>query len=79
MELEFKIKFKSTFQALMKNEVITAITNIPDDPLNKTTLFLLELDNKSKAEKQLDTMFLNYSLRKNIAIEDLKTNLFGKR
>ncbi|MDO8951194.1 MAG: hypothetical protein Q7U86_01150 [Draconibacterium sp.] len=73
MELEFKIKFKSKFQSLMKNEVITAITNIPADPSNKTTLFLLELDNKSKAEKQLDTMLLNYVQRKEIAVEDLKT------
>ena len=73
MELEFKINFKSTFQAFMKNEAIAAITNIPADPLNKTTLFLLELDNKSKTEKQLDTMLFNYTLRKNIAIEDLKS------
>lgn len=73
MELEFKINFKKTFQSIIKNEAIAAITNIPADPLNKTTLFLLELDNKSKAEKQLDTMLLNYTLRQNIAIEDLKT------
>jgi hypothetical protein len=73
MEMDFKINFKNTFQTLMKNEVITAITTIPTDPLNKTTLFLLELDNKSKAEKQLDTMLLNYAIRKEIAVDDLKT------
>ena len=73
MEMDFKIKFKNTFQTLIKNELITAITTIPTDPLNKTTLFLLELNNKSKAEKQLDTMLINYAIRKEIAVDDMKT------
>ncbi len=73
MGAEFKIDFKNTFQKLIKNEAIVAITNIPADPANKTTLFLLELDNKSKAEKQLDSMLLNYAQRKQLMPDDLKT------
>jgi hypothetical protein len=75
IELDFKIKFKNKFQSLVKNEMIVANTNIPADPVNKTTLFLLELDNKSKAEKQLDTMLMNYAQRKEITVEDLKTTI----
>ncbi|HSO86647.1 MAG TPA: hypothetical protein VLQ91_08865 [Draconibacterium sp.] len=73
MEVEFKIDFKNTIQKLIRNEAIVAITNIPADPVNKTTLFLLELDNKSKAEKQLDTMMLNYAQRKELLVDDFKT------
>jgi hypothetical protein len=75
IELDFKIKFKIKFQSLLKNELIVANTNIPADPVNKTTLFLLELDNKSKAEKQLDTMLMNYAQRKEIPVDDLKTTI----
>jgi hypothetical protein len=75
IELDLKINFKSRFQALLKNELIVANTNIPADPANKTTLFLLELDNKSKAEKHLDTMLMNYALKKEISVEDLQTTI----
>jgi len=73
MEADFKIDFKTTFQALIKNEAIVATTNIPTDPVNRTTLFLLELNSKSKAEKQIDTMMLNYALKKEIMVDDLQT------
>ena len=75
IELDLKIKFKIKFQSLLKNELIVANTNIPADPVNKTTLFLLELDNKTKAEKQLDTMLMNYAQSKEISVEDLKTTV----
>jgi len=75
MEIDLKGKFKSKFQSLLKNELIVANTTIPADPVNKTTLFLLELDNKSKAEKQLDTMLMNFAQRKEITVEDLKTTI----
>jgi hypothetical protein len=75
IELDLKVNFKSKFQSLLKNELIAANTNIPADPVNKTTLFLLELDSKSKAEKQLDTMLINYAQREEITVEDLKTTI----
>lgn len=74
-EIDLKIKFKNKFQSLVKSELIVANTNIPVNPADKTTLFLLELENKSKAEKQLDTMLLNYAQRKEISVEDLKTTI----
>lgn len=73
MESDFKIDFKNTIQKLVKNEAIVAITNIPADPVNKTTLFLLELDSKSKAEKLLDSMMLNFAQRKELLVDDFKT------
>jgi hypothetical protein len=73
METDLKIDFRNKFQAMVKNEIIVATTTIPADPANKTTLFLLELDNKSKAEKQLDTMLLNYAQRKELMVDDFKS------
>lgn len=76
IELGLEINFKNKFQSLLKNELIVANTNIPPNPDNRTTLFLLEMNNKSKAEKQLDTMLMNYAQKKEIPVEDLKNTIW---
>ena len=73
MEADLRIDFKETFQAMVKNEMIVAVTNIPAETAQKTTYFIVDVNGKSKTENLLDSMLYNYALRKNQMLEDFKS------
>ena len=73
IEAGFRANFKNTFQELVKNEVIVAITSVPTDANKKTTLFILQTEGKSNAENQLNNLLNSYSKQKKIDPNVLKS------
>lgn len=73
IESGFRINFKNSFQELVSNEVIVAITSVPVESSKRTTLFLLQTTGRSNAEIQLNNFLASYSERKGIELNSLKT------
>ena len=73
MEADLRIEFKKTFQAMVKNEMIVAVTGIPADTAQKTTYFIFDVNGKSKTENLLDSMLFNYAQKKNKMLDDFKS------
>ena len=73
IESGFRINFKSTFQELVKNELIVASTIIPANTEKRTTLFILQTEGKTETEELLNSFFSAYANRKKIELESLKS------
>lgn len=73
IESAFRVDFKTTFQQLVKNEIIVAATDFPKDPKEKTTYFILQTEGKSAAESQLTAMLQSYAERMTLDFNELKT------
>ncbi len=73
IESNFRIDFKKEFQSMVKSEIIVATTVIPSESAQKSTLFMFDVNSKSKTGKMLDSMLTNYALRKNQQLENFKT------
>ncbi len=73
MESGLRAEFKNTFEGIVRNELIVAITSIPAETTKKTTLFLIETSGKTNAELQFNNLLTNYSNRKKIELNSLKT------
>jgi hypothetical protein len=72
IETGFRTNFKKTFQNLAKNEVIVATTSIPTETSKKTTLFIIQTNEKTDAKTQLNSLFATYSKRKKVELSSLK-------
>lgn len=72
IESLFRADLKTTFQEIVEKEIIVATTNIPVQPENKTTLFLLQTTGKTNAEKLLNNLLGSYAQQKKIEPESLK-------
>jgi hypothetical protein len=73
IEAGFRINFKTTFQELVKNEIIIASTSIPTNTDNKTTLFILQTEGKANAETQLISLLSAYANQKKTDLKNLKS------
>jgi hypothetical protein len=73
MESDLRVGFKKTFQSMVKSEIIVAVADIPTETAQKTTYFIFDVNGKSKTENALDSMLLNYSKRKSMILDDLKS------
>ncbi len=73
IESEIRLDVKETFQSWVKNEIVVAVTDVPLEPEKKNTFFILETEGKTNAENTLVSLLTNYSQRKKIEFDSLKT------
>ncbi len=73
IESGFRADIKKIFREMIDGEVIVATTNIPVNPENKTSFFILRTKGRSSAEEQMNMLLSTYAAKKDIPMENLKS------
>ncbi|MEN8117027.1 MAG: DUF3352 domain-containing protein [Bacteroidota bacterium] len=74
IEKRFRVNLKNTLKGIVRNQVTAAITTVSGQPGEKTTLFIVNSNNRAEAQSVFETLISNYARSKGIQINSLKTN-----
>lgn len=71
IEKQFRVDSRNTLQSLVKNQVVAAITSVPSQTDNKSTLFIVNNDTKQDTKALFEGMLTNYARIKKVEFNTL--------